>query len=41
MVRVPEETVPPDGGGVAEAESGDDGDDTAVRDGWRKAEDDG
>ena len=41
MVRVQEEAVPPDGGGVAETESGDDGDDTAVREGWRKAEDDG
>ena len=41
VVRVPEEMVPPNGGGVAETESGDDGDDTAVREGWRKAEDDG
>ena len=41
LVCVPEETVPPDGRGVAEAEGGDDGDDAAVRKGWREAEDDG
>ena len=41
MVCIPEETVPPDEGGVAETESGDDGDDTAVRKGRRKTEDDG
>ena len=40
MVHVPEETVPLDGGGVAKTESGDDGDNTAVRKGRRKAEDD-
>ena len=40
VVCIPEETVPPDGGGVAETESGDDGDDTAVRKGRREAEDD-
>ena len=37
---VPEETVPPDRRGVAEAESGDDGGDEAVRKGRREAEDD-
>ena len=41
MVCVPEEAVPPNGGGVAETESGDDGDDTAVRKGRREAEVDG
>ena len=41
VVRVLEETVPPDGGGVTETEGGDDGDNTAVREGRRKAEDDG
>ena len=40
VVCIPEEAVPPDGGGVAETESGDDGDDTAVRKGRRKTEDD-
>ena len=40
-MRVPEETVPPDGGGVVETESGDDGGDTAVREGRRETEDDG
>ena len=40
MVRIPEEAVPPDGGGVTETESGDDGDDAAVRKGRREAEDD-
>ena len=40
VVCVPEETVPPDGGGVTETEGGDDGDNTAVRKGRRKAEDD-
>ena len=40
MVCVPEEAVPPDGGGVTETEGGDDGDNTAVRKGRRKAEDD-
>ena len=41
MVCVPEETVPPDGGGVAEMEGGNDGGDTAVREGRRMMEDDG
>ena len=41
MVRIPEETVPPDGGGVTETEGGDDGGNTAVREGRREAEDDG
>ena len=41
VVCVQEETVPPDGGGVAETESGDDGDDTAIRKGRSEKEDDG
>ena len=41
VVCVPEETVPPDGRGVAETEGGDDGDDTAIRKSRREAEDDG
>ena len=41
MVCVPEETVPPDGGGVMETEGGDDRGDAAVRKGRREAEDDG
>ena len=35
LVRVPEEMVPHDGGGVVETESGDDGGDTAIRKGRR------
>ena len=40
VVCIPEETVPPDGGGVTKTEGGDDGGNTAVRKGRRKAEDD-
>ena len=40
VVCVLKEAVPPDGGRVAETESGDDGDGTAVRKGQTKVEDD-
>ena len=38
---IPKEAVPPDGGGVAETEGGNDGGDAAVRKGQRETEDDG
>ena len=40
VVCVPEETVPPDGGGVKETEGRNDGGDAAIRKGQRKTEDD-
>ena len=40
LVRVPEKTVPSDGGGVTEAEGENDGGDMAVGKGRRETEDD-